>query len=190
MQKVEKGNWGYLAYKKKINCIIMACAFLIVLAVFFGGIIVTGNRNNVATVIAIILVLPAAKFAVAYLCLLPHKSATAQLKAKLDESKKELTVLYDLIISNSKSPIGTLAIVISADTVIALTGEEKADCSLFETSVTEFLKNDKLKCNVTLYKDEKTFLKRLSLLSSSYDNTEENKKKMEYVAESMLNMSL
>ncbi len=191
MQKVEKGDFGHLAYKKKLNLIIMIVAFVIVVAVFAGGWIVTGNRNNIATVVSIVLVLPAAKFAVAYFVLLPHNSASKELADKVNSAAGPLGVCYDLIFSNNKSPIGTQVVVISDSTVVALTCEEKADNRLFETSLTDFMETDKLHVTVTLYKDEKTFLKRVANMATNFDETKENaKEKIEWNTDSIINMCL
>lgn len=191
MQKVEKGKFGHLAYKKKLNLIIMIIAFAVVIAVFVGGWVVTKNRNNIATVVAIVLVLPAAKFAVAYFVLLPHKSAGKELADKVNSAAKGLGVCYDLIFSNSKSPIGTQAVVISDSAVVALTCEEKADTKLFETSLVKFMENDKLHVTVTLYKDEKIFLKRVANIAANFDDTKENAKdKIEWNTNSVINMCL
>lgn len=191
MQKIEKGKFGHLAYKKKLNLIITIVAFAIVLAVFIIGWIVNGTRNNIATVVAIVLVLPAAKFAVAYFVLLPHKSADKELADKINATAGELGVCFDLIFSNSKSPIGTQAVVISDSTVVALTGEEKADAKLFETSLMKFMETDKLHVTVTLYKDEKTFLKRVANMAANFNaGIDDAKNKMEWNTNSVMSMCL
>lgn len=174
MKNIKKGEFGYLSYKKKINFLITAISFIIVLAIFFAGLIVTGTRNNIATVVAIVLVLPSAKFAVGYFILLPHKSADTKLADKVSNEAGNLPVLYDLIFSNNKNPIGTLAVVVTDSTVCALTNEEKADSKLFETSLVEFMSADNLKVTATLYKDENKFMSRISNLNKNFDYSNVN----------------
>ena len=70
MKKYAKGEYGYLKYKKKISLIIMLTSFLVILGVFITGIIVNGSKNNIFTVMAAVLTLPAAKFAVSYFIIL------------------------------------------------------------------------------------------------------------------------
>ena len=50
--------------------------------------------------------------------------------------------------------------VISDNTIIALSHDKAPDKALFETSLKEFLKNDKLNVTVTLYTEKDTFIKR------------------------------
>ncbi len=193
MQKYKKGELGYLKYRKKLNFIKMAAAFLIVLAVLAAGFFATGTRNNVATVAAIVLVLPAAKMAVGFFVLLPHKPADLRLFKLVEESAPSLGRGYDCIFSNSKKPIGIQAFVATDHAVCALTQEENADAALFESSVQDFLANDGLKANVTLYKEEKAFLKRIQGLETNFSIRAEEKDNSELLSrnmESLLSMCL
>ena len=98
---------------------------------------------------------------------------------------------YDCVFSNSKSPIGTQAVVVTDNAVCALTQEEKADKTLFETSLRDFLKNEKLAANVTLYTDEKTFLNRVRGLAANFDDTDKRSMdRMEWITHAMKNMCL
>ena len=181
----EKGEFGYLNYRKKLNLIKMIVSFAVVAAVLIIGFIVYKTRANIFTVAAIVLVLPAAKMAVAYFVVLPHKPADNELESK----SGSLGVYYDLIFSNSKKPIGTQAVVVSDAAVIALTNENNADKKLFETSLKDFMANDSRNVNVTLYNDEKSFLSRVSTLALSKDDSTPNMN-IEKNAHSLLSMCI
>ena len=190
----EKGEFGYLNYRKKLNLIKMIVSFAVVAAVLIIGFIVYKTRANIFTVAAIVLVLPAAKMAVAYFVVLPHKPADNELekdelKEKVESKSGSLGVYYDLIFSNSKKPIGTQAVVVSDAAVIALTNENNADKKLFETSLKDFMANDSRSVNVTLYNDEKSFLSRVSTLALSKDDSTPNMN-IEKNAHSLLSMCI
>lgn len=191
MQKVSKGDFGYLKHKKKMNLLKTVVSFAAVLIVFITGIIINKTRNNICTIMAILLVLPAAKMMVGYVILLPHRSVKKELFDALEASRGALCVCYDCVFSNSKSPIGVQAVVITENSVCAYSDEEKADKKLFETSVRDFLKNDKLNANITLYKDEKAFLNRVKSLAANFDNTDkENTDKMTWITNSVKSMCI
>lgn len=81
--------------------------------------------------------------------------------------------------------------VISDSTVIALSYDKTPDKALFEKSLKEFLKNDKLNVTVTLYTEKDTFIKRAANMAANYDNSDTTKNnRMKYVTESCLNMCL
>ena len=174
MLKQKKGEYGYLDGLKKWNLTKMLIGFGVVLAVLLAGILIFKSRTNYLTVLSVVLVLPAAKLAVDYICLVPHKPCSEELKLSVEAASKDLSVVYDCVVSNSKKPIGTQAVVITDSVICALTNEEKADKKLFETSVCDFLKADKLNVTVTLYTDEKTFLNRVKNLSANFEKGNTN----------------
>lgn len=191
MQKSAKCEYGYLQYKRTCNLLKMLAGFAVILIVLFAGILIFHTRNNYLTVVAAVLSLPAAKFAVEYFILLPHTITPRDLKAQLEELAPDLTFCYDCIFSNNKKPIGALAVVVTDNCICAYSNEKKADSELFETSVKQFLENDKLHVNVTLYQEEKTFINRVKSLQANYDSSnEEHKKRVEWNKEAMKKMCL
>ncbi|MGN0327824.1 MAG: hypothetical protein ACI4D4_02460 [Lachnospira sp.] len=191
MKKTEKGNYGYLGYKKKLNLIMTIAAFAVVLTVLVLGIIIFKSKTNYMTVLSVVLVLPAAKIAVSYFVLIPHKICPKELHEAVENNKGSLLSVYDVVVSNSKSPIGICAMVISDSNIAALTLDNKADKKMFETSLKEFMKNDKLNVNVTLYNDESTFLKRVKNMSENFNSEDTDKvNRAGYNKDSCLNMCL
>jgi hypothetical protein len=169
MKKKELCEFGYLKYRKQINFIKMLAAFLVVLILLIIGLCIFKSRNNILTVAAVVCVLPAAKLAVGYIIVMPHHSASNELYEAVESAAPNVTRCYDCVFSNNKKPIGTQAVIITDVYLYALTDEANADEKLFEDSITEFLKNDKLKCTVKLYKDEKAFLERIHTVSEHFD---------------------
>ena len=191
MKKVEKGEFGYLAYKKSRNMIKTIIAFAIVLVIFIIGFIIWKSKNNYLTMIAVVLVLPAAKFAVSYFVLIPHKNCDKELKNEIEERKGELNSVYDLVVSNKQKPVGIMAAVISDNQILAYTSAAKADKNLFETSVKEFLKNEKLTCAVLLYKDKDTYLEKVKNAALNFDVSKENSlDRKQYITDASLRMSM
>ena len=182
MKKVEKGEFGYLAYKKSRNMIKTIIAFAVVLVIFIIGFIIWKSKNNYLTMLAVVLVLPAAKFAVSYFVLIPHKNCDEELKSAIEERKGELNSVYDLVV---------MAAVISDNQILAYTSAAKADKNLFETSVKEFLKNEKLTCAVLLYKDKDTYLEKVKNAALNFDVSKENSlDRKKYITDALLRMSM
>ena len=180
MKKVEKGEFGYLAYKKSRNMIKTIIAFAVVLVIFIIGFIIWKSKNNYLTMLAVVLVLPAAKFAVSYFVLIPHKNCDKELKSAIEERKGELNSVYDLVVSNKQKPVGIMAAVISDNQILAYTSAAKADKNLFETSVKEFLKNEKL-----------TYLEKVKNAALNFDVSKENSlDRKKYITDALLRMSM
>lgn len=189
MSKIIKGDKGYLSHLKKINLIKVLISFAVVFVVFFTGIIINGDRNSLFTVIAILLVLPAAKMAVNYIVLLPHKSCPDKLSCELENICTNITCKYDLIFGSSKSPIGTFAVVITDTDIIAFSNEA-VDEKAFNESLQNFIKNDNLTVNVKLFSNENTFVKRARELNQKWDEDNNSRNKMEKNTRSCLSMCI
>ena len=191
MNKKNKGEFGYLNYKKKLNAIITAIALLVIIAIFATGLLIFKSRNNYMTLVATVLVLPWAKLAVAYFILIPHKVCPKDVYDRLEGCKGDITSIYDVVVSNSKKPVGICAMAVTDNTIAALSLDKNPDKALFEKSLKEFLKNDKLNANVTLYTDVDTFIKRAANLAANFESDDENKTdRMGYIKNGTLNMCL
>lgn len=191
MGKIEKGKAGYLSEKKRNNLIYTIIAFAVVVAVFVAGLLIFKSRNNYMTLVSVVLVLPAAKIAVGYFILLPHHSCSGDLVKRLNQEAPQLVKKYDLIISNTKKPVGVQACIITEKCICVLTDEMKTDQKFFEKSVFDFLKNEKLNVSVSMYTDEDTFLKRVQNLSRNFDaENKEHTDRMSWNAEGLMHMCI
>lgn len=190
MNKYKKGDAGYLDQKKRNALLIMCASFLVIAIVFFTGFMVTKTKNNIMTVVSAVLSLPAAKFAVSYIILLPHHSITKDSYNKINEKFPGLITYYDLVFSNGTSPIGTQAVVVSDSLIIALTDETKADKKLFESSVKDFMEKSSHVVNVTLYTDETSFIAKAKLLCANNTSDNEPSMRIQRNAEALISMCL
>ena len=87
--------------------------------------------------------------------------------------------------------VGIMAAVISDNQILAYTSSAKADKNLFETSVKEFLKNEKLTCSVLLYKDKDTYLGKIKNTALNFDESKENSlDRKQYITDGLLRMSM
>ena len=93
MSKKEKGEFGYLKYKRSFNLLLTIIAFLIIAAVFVTGLIIFKSRNNYMTLVATVLVLPGAKIAVSYFILLPHAIRSCIQALKLQRESYQLYMM-------------------------------------------------------------------------------------------------
>lgn len=73
IKKKTKGQYGYLQYKKVIQLLMTFGCMLIVGIIILSGFFYYGNIKNTFTVIGIVTVIPAAKFIVGYIVLIPYK---------------------------------------------------------------------------------------------------------------------
>ncbi len=100
--KIEKGEWGYLNRQKKMNLLCLAGFVLAGVAIFLVGYLWTHTRANIFTVLAILMVLPAAKRIVALVVLLPRKSVGRERYERVREMAGDGILLVDYVFTSTE----------------------------------------------------------------------------------------
>ena len=96
-----KGKRGYLKGKKLKNLLIVILFIGLIAGLMITGILITGNKKNIFTIMAILNVLPMAHFLTALIAVFPYKSPA------LDEYEsvctgKEDAMLTEIIVTSPK----------------------------------------------------------------------------------------
>ena len=98
MKKVKKGNAGYVSYEKKKRTAVTAVMFAIPLVIFFTGLIQTGTRLNLFTLVAVLGMLPAARSAVGWIMILLQKPADPEAVSQTEKRGPDLVRGYELMV--------------------------------------------------------------------------------------------
>ena len=187
MKRKEKGSRGYIDGQKKKFGIMTAAFFMLVAAFFITGLILCKTRNNILTVMAILMVLPGAKFAVDLIMVLPYKPVTEELYNKLEAADDKFLHKYECIFTSKERAVYAAALVITDHTVCVYAPDGKTDASKFEKSLKDYVKADGLSISVVLITDEKQFIRKTELMSDSRDGelSQEDKRRMHKVWEAV-----
>ena len=134
-----KGDYGYYAYEKKRRVAIVAFLFGLCLLIFFTGFFMTGTRKNLFTLIAILGVLPAAKWAVSMIMILLQKPVDPKIVEMTEESAGELTHGYELCVTAYEGRLPLDAVVVCGNNIAAYSSAEKGKFEFMETHVRKIL---------------------------------------------------
>lgn len=166
-QKAERGKPGYVASLKKKYLITTLIEFAIVIAILVVGIMQTGSRLNVFTVVAILGCLPACKNLVEFIVVAPHKGIEFAKYEEIEEKAPAIIKVYDLVVAGQAKLMQLDVVAISGSTVIGYTSSEKTD----ELKLAEYFKKlfeaggyDKI--TVKIFHDYKSFLARAEGMNS------------------------
>lgn len=182
MKVVEKGEYGYIGYRKKFHSILTVVGFVVVFAIFLIGFLICKTKNNIATVMAIVTVLPVAKFAVTLLMVAFYKSPDRELFDELKSIGSNLTILSDCVMTCKDKSLYVEFALVTDTCVYCYTRNEKFDTKYFEENVEAFIKSCGDTVSVKLIKDFNTFKQRVS----SLNNVEMKKNKLERVKNAFL----
>lgn len=126
-QKLERGEYGYLTQRKQGALRGTILMVLIGVAIFVVGLLLNKmETTNVFTVVAICMVMPAAKHFVNVVILFPYKPMDVATKERLDSYARENdTVLYDVVFTSSEKIMHLDCIYVTGHQIIGYTSRTK-----------------------------------------------------------------
>ncbi len=162
--ELERGSFGYIR-KRKIRLIVMMLALMLAAAVIFitGLLLNKYDKANICTVLAVLFVLPIAKFLVIYIVIFPYKGVSEELYEKTKSIVNDNAVLMtDMVITSPDKSMHLDFIVITDNQVIGVTGKKKQDVKYIEDYLKNSLKENKIEgFTVKITDDRKQFEKYL-----------------------------
>ena len=133
-QKLERGQYGYLKQRKQKALYGTFLMVLIGVAIFVLGLLLNKmEATNLFTVIAVCMVMPAAKYFVSYVVLFPYKPMDAETKERLDSYAKDGdNVLYDVVFTSSEKVMHLDCIYVTGHQIIGYTSRAKDNVQIMQ----------------------------------------------------------
>lgn len=193
MKRVNKGVYGYVDYRKKKQLFLTLAEFLAVSLIFLTGFLVCKTKYNICTVIAIVLVLPAARAFVAFLMFAGLKTGDKEKYNELAGNTAGFPLLSDCIMTCGEKNIYVIFAVVTDAVIYCYSRDTSFDGNFFEKYVSEFIQSCKDTVSVRLFTDYEQFKKKVFTLSplDGTDKTQggvpsEKKEKMERIKNDFL----
>lgn len=166
---MDKGTHGYIKYKKNKQLRDTIIIALIGIIIFVVGYLLNDNsRNNVFTIITILLALPGAKMLVGVIIVAPYRSMNDKKYEQVcNVISPNTTMISDLVITSPDKVINLDCIVVDDHHVIALSGKEGQDISYIQTYLMRTIKNQGYSPEVKVLTDFSKFLLRVKTLGNS-----------------------
>lgn len=165
MSKVIKGQYGYMDSQRKKVIIRTIVMFGISLALFGIGILSTGTKKNLLSVVAVLGCLPASKSAVNMIMFLRAKGCSPHVKEQVEKHGKSLTQLFDLLFTSYDKNYRVSHMVIKGNVVCGYTEDAACDCIACEKHLGELLKQGGCKgVTVKIYHDLENYCEGLENL--------------------------
>ncbi len=162
MQKIPKGNYGYLKSQRKIETIKAVILLCLSAAIFILGYVTTHTKANLFTVVAVVSVLPAAKQLTITVLFYKYHSGSRETYEKIREIIEETTSVYDIVITAYDKIGEILHVAIVGKTIVGYSEKEKTDEKYFANYIKETLEKNGYKgISVKIFKNEENYLERL-----------------------------
>lgn len=176
-KKCLKGEYGYLNYQHFFAGLKTLALFALALAIFAGGYLYYGNKENIVTVLSVLTLLPACHMMVIFIMYLRFSTRSVENYNRVASIISDNTpVFYDSVLTIEKGgsyPVNEF--VCLAGNMIGYTDDEKTNIPLLEKHIRVMLKNNHIdKVSVKLFDKEDAFLTRLKDVVASFDDEDEN----------------
>ncbi len=185
-----KGTLGYINNRKIARGLLLLLEVALVAAIFVTGYVVSGRRENLFTVVAIVGVLPAVKSLIACIMIWPHKSQT---KEAYDEvcgvAGDTCVVLTELVLTTTERIMPIDFIVVKESHIVGITTNPKCDIPFADKFITDNMQLNGHKVSVKIMNNKNKFLTRVKELADR-EITEEQARKDSEIAATVLTLCI
>ena len=161
-KKVTKGSYEYLKNRKVQTVLWTVLLFAVSATLFIAGVVTTGTKKNLLTIVAVLGVLPATRSFVTSFMYCKAKGCSAQWYEEHHELMEQFKHgYYDLVFTTYERAYNVPVLVIKEGNVCGLTYDSKKPIKELEAHVESSLKKEKRNANVVIFDKEEDFLKRV-----------------------------
>ena len=140
-----KGNYGYLAAKKRWVIIRTLIFFCLSLAIFVAGYVTTGTRKNLLTVVAVLGCLPACKSLVNMIMLIRAAGCSQAAKEALAPLEGRLVGMYDMYFTSYQKNFAISHMIVEGNIILGYTESGECDVKACEEHLQMMLKQSGFK---------------------------------------------
>lgn len=169
-----KGTRDYLKIQSRYEIFRTILYFAVSLSLFIAGIVATGDRLNLLTIVAVLGCLPACKSAIDAFMFLRYRGCTPENADAIESHLSGLNGLYDRVFTSYDTNYQVAHITVKGNTLCGFTQDPAFEEQKFYTHITELLKKDGFKdISVKIFKDINKYTARLDQLKE-LDSEETN----------------
>ncbi|MSS64044.1 hypothetical protein [Velocimicrobium porci] len=183
MIKCETGEWGYIKKKKWKQLLLTLLMAFIGIGIFLTGYYFKGKSNqSIFTVLAVLMVLPGAKFFVSFVVLAPYHTPKREQYDELIKILRENGKLFsDMVITSSEKVMNLDFILVSNGQVLGVVGREKQDLAYIQSYLTKGVRNWSSNEIVKIYSSYDELVKAVKKISEKEVNLQEEEKVIAYL---------
>ncbi len=176
MKRVSKGKAGYVRWEQFKRILITILMFAMPVGLYVIGIAVTGSNKNLLTVVAIVGVLPAARFAVSMIMILLQKPAPREIVDLTEKNAGDLTRGYELMVTAYEGRMPLDALVICGNNVACFSSSgEKSKFAFMEKHMMKTLSTAGFySVKVKIFDETRAYADRLKTLAADPARYEAN----------------
>lgn len=183
MIKYQRGDWGYIKKKKFMMLLLALIMAAVGVGIYLMGYFLNENSNrNLFTILAVLMVLPGAKFLVSFLVLLPYQTPKKEQYDILKKSMPAHSKLFsDMVITSTEKVMNLDFILVSNQYVVGVVGKEKQDIAYIQDYLTKGVRNWSSNSIIKVCTSVDEMLRIVKKIEEKEINKEEEEKVIAYL---------
>lgn len=178
---VDKCEFGYIRNQKKINMIWLLVFVLIGVAIFICGYLLTKTRANIFTVIAVLMVLPAAKRVVALVVMMPRKGVERERYEKVSQAVREGILFTDYVFTSTEKIMHLDFLLIKNGNVLGVLAPFRQDVEYMKKYLTDSVHKAAPEFHIKVFENDEKLIQYLDKLTQTEADPERTEKVREYL---------
>lgn len=178
---VDKCEFGYIKNQKKINLIWLFVFILIGMAIFVCGYLLMRTRANIFTVIAVLMVLPAAKRIVALVVMVPRKSVERDRYDRIRQEAGDGILFTDYVFTSTEKIMHLDFVLIKNGNVLAVTAPSMQDVEYMKKYLADSVQKAAPGFHVRVFDRDEELIRYLDKLTQMEAEPERTEKVREYL---------
>ncbi len=178
---IDKCRPGYIANQKKVSVLWLLFFAAIGVGIFLIGYFLTHTRANVFTVVAVLMVLPAAKRMVGLIVMMPRKSVEKERFDKMKEAVGEAVLYTDYVFTSTEKIMHLDFVVIKNGNVLGVIAPSKQDVSYLKKYFPDSIHKLAPDFKVQLFDMDEQLIKYLSKMKAEEPELAREEKIVEYL---------
>ncbi len=170
--KLQKGDYGYITYRKKVQLTKIIIGTILVIAVLVTGIVTTKTRNNLLTLGSILLVLPVANIAVNYIAMLSFKKLSLTQADEFKVASEGKVTSCDMIVTANQKLVPIQASVVYKNGIVAYSNSKDLKRKEAEENMNQLLKNIGCSSTIRIMNEWKPFIRQIQSIEAPIGNEE------------------
>lgn len=183
MKRIERCEYGRINAEKRKNIIGALSMVAIGVAIFILGLCLNKfEKTNIFTVVAVLFVLPMARYLTTMIVLLPYKTPEKSLYEQVKSAVPQGSVLFsDYVFTSGERAMGMSFFVLTGNEMIGLAMSEKEKTDKMTAYLGAELKRRQIPGKVTVHKETEKFLTALKRIEKATRTEEEMQELIEFL---------
>ena len=178
---VEKCTQGYIPKRKKVEFMWLLLFVALGVAIFLTGYFLTHVRANIFTVMAVLLILPAAKRIVALLVLLPKKGVARGRYEKMESYVESGTLYVDYVFTSTEKIMHLDFLLVKNGNVLGVIASSKQDVGYMKKYLMDCVNKVAPGYHVRLFENDEKLISHLEHLTKAEADAGKEKALLEYL---------